>query len=136
MNGQSWLAGLLVAAITLASAPDCQAKAQQTAKLTREEVIVLNLKRGPRSTGFFLLESLKFARQMDRDLDRAARQLEGADSQYARSIGRPDDRFFAGAGQKVEKCREHVRALTQALQEAREELKSSIEQALVTDYRR
>lgn len=95
--------------------------------------MVINLNRGPKSTGFYLTQTLRQAREAVRDLDRARLQIEQVDREYAKFKGRPDDRFFGGSVHSIEQAQESASKLEKELDEALDELRAGIKQSLVTD---
>ncbi|GEM_PF-2819913 len=99
----------------------------------RAQLMVMNLNRGKGSSGYYLQESQRLSRQMLADLDKAAAQLEQVDKFYARSRGRPDDRFLLPAGKQIAEARAAARKLEEALSGARAELREGINQLLLSE---
>jgi hypothetical protein len=100
-------------------------------QFTREEYMVLNLDRGPDSTGTHVKESLKEVKEMVKELDKGLRQLQQVDIQFAKSKGRPDDRFLTPAAERLQAALKAAQQLEQDLTATRDELKDSIHQALI-----
>lgn len=100
-------------------------------QFSREEFMVLNLNKGNDSTGSHLNDSIRQVRQMVRDLDKGLRQLQQAEREYAKSKGRPDDRFMAPAAARLEQSLKTAQQLEKELEQSREELKDSINHALI-----
>ncbi len=100
-------------------------------KFSRAELMVINLNRGPKSCGFFLSETLRQTRQAIKDLDRARRQLEQVDHEYAKFKGRPDDHFFGSSVEGLSQAQESAAKLEKQLDETLDELRSSIKQSLI-----
>ena len=115
-------------------APTCQtlkaAKIQSPPKFDREEFMVMNLTRGQGSTGFYLVESLRQAKAMTKDLERALKQLEQADMAYAKSRGRADDRFLASPASQIKQAKQTAEQLETQLRDSYQDLKVSIAQTL------
>lgn len=101
---------------------------------TREDYMVLNLNRGNDSAGNAISESLRAARQAVKDLDKALRQIEQVDKVFAKSKGKPDDRYLAGATETLKKTLKTAQDLAAELENSREELKDSIHQALIMSH--
>jgi len=106
---------------------------EQTPQFNRAQMLVMNLNRGPKSAGFYISQSLRTVRDAIKGLERAQRQVEQADKEYAKSKGKPDDRYLAEAADRIKKAVVDAQALENELQIARDELKSSITQSLVSD---
>jgi hypothetical protein len=102
-------------------------------EFSRAQYMVMNLNRGKDSTGFYLQESGRQSRLMLVQLEKASRQLEQVDRVYAKSKGRPDDKYLKGAQARIEAARMTAQQLAQQLQEAQAELKSSIQEVLLAD---
>lgn len=100
-------------------------------QFTREEYMVLNLDRGNDSTGIYVKNSLKEVKTMVKELDKGLRQLKQVDIEYARSKGRPDDRFLTPATDRLQEALKTAQTLEQQLTDTRDELKESIHQALI-----
>lgn len=132
----SWAiaAGLLV---LLAPASDCKRRPEPAERIefSRTQFMVMNLNRGKDSTGYYLQESAHQSRLMTMQLEKASRQLEQVDRAYAKSKGRPDDRFLKGAAARIEAARVTAERLAEQLQQAQAELKSSIQEVLLEDQR-
>lgn len=113
-------------------APAKQIKLPSSGKeFSREEYMVMNLNKGNDSTGTHISEALKEVRAMVKDLDRSLRQLQQVDREFARSKGKPDDRFMAPASATLEQALKTAQQLAQELEGSREQLKDSIHQALI-----
>lgn len=95
--------------------------------------MLLNLNRGPNSTGFYLVESLRQVKSVSSDLERALRQLEQADIAYAKSRGRPDDRFLASPASQIKQAKQAAAELEAKLRDAYQDLKATIAQTLAFD---
>ena len=100
-------------------------------QFTRQEYMVLNLDRGADSTGTHVRESLKEIKVMVKELDKGLRQLRQADIEFAKSKGRPDDRFLSPAAERLQQALKSAQQLELDLTSSRDELKDSIHQALI-----
>lgn len=118
-------------ALTTCVATQTLAIAQPGRQFTREDYMVMNLNRGTASAGTQISEALRAARQSVKDLDRALRQMEQVDKQYAKSKGKPDDRYLAAATETLRKTLKTAQQLEVELEASRDELKSSIQEALI-----
>ncbi|MBY0550187.1 MAG: hypothetical protein K2W95_23120 [Candidatus Obscuribacterales bacterium] len=105
--------------------------AQPGRQFTREDYMVMNLNRGTASAGTQISEALRSARQSVKDLDRALRQMEQVDKAYAKSKGKPDDRYLTAATETLRKTLKTAQQLEVELEASRDELKSSIQEALI-----
>jgi len=123
----------LVAPLLLAGLiwPVCLVNASQTPKFDREQLLVLNLNRGPNSCGYTVVTALKQTRTMCKDLDRARRQLEQIDISFARYKGKPDNRYLQPTSERLKQAEETALLLEGQLKDTYQELKSSIQQALI-----
>ncbi|HEY9785463.1 MAG TPA: hypothetical protein V6D17_08685 [Candidatus Obscuribacterales bacterium] len=102
-------------------------------KFDREQTMVLNLKKGVGSSGYYLLHSLNQTRQMMEDIDKAIKQAEAVDRTFAKSRGKPDSRFLERAQLKMIRARETAQQLETHLQEAFYDLKKDIEDTIAFD---
>jgi hypothetical protein len=99
--------------------------------LQREEMLVYNLNRGPKSARFYMIESLKALRKIERDLDRAQSQVEQVDSAFNRARGRSDDRTMEATVARLKAARETAQRLEQELEQAGDVLKADIQHTLI-----
>jgi hypothetical protein len=99
----------------------------------RSQALVMNLKTGPRSAGFFILHSARGADEMSHDLDKALSQIEAVDATYAKSRNRPDDRYLATTCLKLTAARQTAEQLHAQLSDTWDSLKSSITETLASD---
>ncbi len=95
--------------------------------------MLMNLNRGPNSTGGYLSASHQAALKMKDDLSKAVNQLEQVEATYAKSRGRPDDHFLEGPAARIEQARKTAEQLLNELREAEADLKSTIQQTLITE---
>ncbi len=127
-----WIGLLMCCYLNSSSANAGNVKLPPSGKeFSREEFMLMNLNRGNDSTGAHLSESLKDSRTMVQRLEKSLRQLEEVDKAYARSKGKPDDRFLAPASQRLERALQKAQELASELESCREELKDNIHQTLL-----
>lgn len=116
---------------TLSSEAEPQKMPPSGRQFSREEYMVMNLDRGADSTGAHLAESLKDIHAIVRDLDKSLRQLQQVDKEFARSKGKPDDRFLGNAGDRLQQALTTAQQLEKELTDSRNELRDNIHQALI-----
>ncbi len=125
---------LLMAIITIAKVnalPEKEILPPTGKQFSREEFMVLNLNRGNDSTGAHISESLKQVRLVVKDLEKSLRQLQQVDREYAKSKGRPDDKFLGNASDRLQQALKLSQQLSTELETSKEELKDSIHSALI-----
>lgn len=136
-NARLALAALMVAApLALILSPGEARKVPQppaAASFDREQFMMINLTRGPNSTGFYLLKSLRHSKEMVKDLDKALRQLQQVERAYTMSRGRPDDRPLASAAEHVQEAHQSAAQLELKLRDAYQDLKTSVQQTLALE---
>lgn len=102
-------------------------------RFDRAQFMLMNLNRGPNSTGGYLAESHKAAFKMKDDLAKALNQLQQVEATYAKSRGRPDDKFLEGPGERIKQAQKTADQLLNELRDAEADLKSTIQQTMITD---
>lgn len=95
--------------------------------------MLLNLKTAPQSAGYYLINSYHTSKEISKDLESALNQMMAVDKTYAKYRHRPDDRFLQSACLKATLARQTAQELQEQLQDAFAELRSSIEETLITD---
>ncbi len=123
----SFLLGLLTAKMPLAAA-------QETflgQKFTREETMLLNLSHGKGSAGYFLLESERLQKDITHNLERAMSQLEQVEKAYARSKGKPDDKYLASTQLKLVNARQRSEELTEHISNTFRDMKRTVKDVLL-----
>jgi hypothetical protein len=113
--------------------PHHSGQAISKGKLNRSQVMLLNLKTAPMSAGYFLVTSHRTSKTIAQDLERALNQVTAVDQAYAKYRHRPDDRFMQSTCLKITLARQTAQDLEQQLQDAFAELKSNIEETLISD---
>jgi len=100
-------------------------------KMDRAEKMVINLRVGHGSAGFYMLEAQRMAREVEADLRKALFQIREVDKTFAKSKGRPDDRFLERATVKLTQCEDQAKALTTELEDSYLILKDNIQETLL-----
>lgn len=100
-------------------------------QFSREEFMLMNLNRGEDSTGAHIGDSLKQVKGIVKELDRSLRQLQQVDKEFAKSKGKPDDKFLAPATDRLQQALKTAQQLSAELEGSREELKDNIHNALL-----
>ncbi len=126
------MAALTLPPATLAGKPP---EPGGTGSFKRSQILLIRLKSGERSTGQYLKQSQQEAKEMVKQLGKALKQLEQAERAYAKSKGRPDDRFLLGPAVRIEQAMQTARKLREELQGASGELSQSITQTLAANDR-
>jgi hypothetical protein len=109
------------------------ATAEDQPKWDRAQTIIVNLNKSEGCAGWFVLQDIKQAKIMDHDLLRAHHQVEEADRTFAKLRGRPDDKFLTPVIIKLEKAEQSRAQLEEDLHDAFDQLRTSIQDVLVTD---
>lgn len=98
----------------------------------REEIMLMNLNKGAGSAGYYMLTALRQLKEINKELDKAERQVGEVDKAYAKSRGKPDDRYLATSQSRLAQARQTAAKLEEQVRDAYYDLKSSIQQTLVT----
>ncbi len=99
----------------------------------RAETLVVNLNKRAGSSGYYLLEGLRFVETMDHDLLKALRQVQEVDKTYAKLRGKPDNKYLEVTALKIEKAIASNTQLRADLRDAYSELKDQIKDTLIMD---
>lgn len=102
-------------------------------KFNRNQTMLLNLKNAPESSGYYLVQSFRASKVIANDLEKALSQLNAVDQSYAKYRRRPDDRFLRSTALKITLAKQTAKELQLQLGDAYAELKSNVEDALITD---
>jgi hypothetical protein len=89
-----------------------------------------------KSTGYYLLQDIREVKEMDHDLGKALFQLLEVDKSYAHLRGRPDEKFLEAVAIKIQKAQQSRALYEEDLKDAYTQLKSSIEDTMMTDPER
>ncbi len=129
------IAVLLACTVIFSGKPDAMSKQDAPADsgFDRAQTLIINLNKKPESSGFFLLEGLRFADTMDHDILKALRQVQAVEKKYAALRGKPDSRYFELTEIKIEKAIASNDALRADLRDAYSQLKAQIKDTLVMD---
>ncbi len=113
---------------------NCQSAEESLAfdrKFTREELLLLNIAHGQGSAGFFLLEALGKSKEATRNIERAMSQMRQIESTYAKSKGRPDDKFLTNAELKLTQARQRSEEVTENVSDGFREMKRAVKETLI-----
>ena len=113
--------------------PDHSGQAISKEKMNRSQVMLLNLKTAPMSAGYYLVTSYGTSKTITKNLESALNQVEAVDKAYAKYRRRPDDRFMQSTCLKITLARQTAQDLELQLGDAFAELKSNIEETLISD---
>lgn len=102
----------------------------------RSQIMLIKLKSGDGSTGQTLSQSARQASLMARKLNKALRQLEQAEKAYAKSRGRPDDRFLLSTAKRITRARETAQQLEMELDGAHDDLNKAVRNILLMEHNR
>jgi len=105
-------------------------------KFDRAQTMVVNLNKVEGSTGYFLLKDIREVKEMDHDLGKALFQVQEVDKSYAKLRGRSDERFLEAVAIKLQKVQQSRALYEEDLRDAYTQLKSSIEDTMMTDPER
>lgn len=108
-------------------------ESSQKSEFDRAQFMIMNLNRGKDSTGYYLQESVRQGHSLEQALSRAQHQLEQVEKAYAKSRGRPDDKYLTVPAARIAACRTAAANLVKELQTAHQELAASIHEVLLMD---
>jgi hypothetical protein len=124
------LAGFFLVNPLAQSAKPSQAPSES---FDRAQTLLINLNKVQGSSGYYLLEGLRFTETMDHDLLKALRQVQEVDKKYGSLRNRPDSRHLEETAIKIDRA---IQANTQSisdLKDAYTELKAQIKETLALD---
>ncbi|HEY9758470.1 MAG TPA: hypothetical protein V6C97_25115 [Oculatellaceae cyanobacterium] len=125
---------LLVACATVFfTRPTALSETDTTQGFDRAQTLVINLNKKVGSSGFYLLEGLRYCETMDHDILKALRQVQEVERTYAKLRGKPDNRYFELTEVKIDKAMSSNAALRDDLRDAYSQLKAQIKDTLVMD---
>ncbi|HEY9715294.1 MAG TPA: hypothetical protein V6C72_17615 [Chroococcales cyanobacterium] len=104
--------------------------------MDRAQTLVYNLNHMKDSSGYYLLDSIKQVKDLDHEIGKALFQVQEVDKTYAKLRGRRDDRFLEPVAIKLQKAQQSRAQLLDDLQDAYAQLKTSIQDTLITDQER
>src|SRR5262249_30079071 len=105
----------------------------QTKKFDRQQFMMMNLTRGHESAGFYLIQSLRYSKDMVRDLEKSLNQLAQVEKEYTRSRGRPDDHPLQSSADRIKRAQQRAGELELELRDAYQDLKSTVTQTLALE---
>jgi hypothetical protein len=100
-------------------------------KFSREELLLLNLGHGQGSAGFFLLEALRQSKETTHNLQRAMSQMRQVEATYAKSKGKPDDKYLQTAELKLTQARQRSEELSENISDGFRDMKRSVKETLL-----
>jgi hypothetical protein len=112
---------------------DAKQKSRQSPEdaFKREETMLLNLNKAPKSPRFYILTSLKQTRIIEKNIDRCLSQVDQADAVYHKMTHKPDDRTLSASIKRLKDAQQTAKQLEQQLQDAQEQLKADVQQTLI-----
>lgn len=122
-------AGLFMVSHEVGSRPE--GKPPSPGQFDREQLMLINLNHGRGSTVFYLLEAMKKIKDLNYDIERALKQAEEVDKTFARSRGRPDDKFLDLATARMANARKRGAEMEDEIYQAHKQLKEDIKRALL-----
>lgn len=122
-------AGLLLVSHEVGGRPE--GKPPSPGQFDREQLMLINLNHGRGSTVFYLLEAMRKVKDLNYDVERALKQAEEVDKTFARSRGRPDDKFLELATARMANARKRGAEMEEEIHQAHKQLKEEIKQALL-----
>ena len=129
------IALFFILTVTYIYLPNHSEEAFSKEKLNRSQIMLLNLKTAPLSAGYYIVTSYRTSKSISQDLEKAFNQVTEVDKAYAKYRHRPDDRFMQSACLKITLARQTAQELQDQLQDSFAELKSNIEETLISDER-
>lgn len=130
----SLLLALIAAGIFLQNgAQKCQS-AEELAfdrKFTREELLLLNIAHGQGSAGFYLLEANRQSKEVTRNIERAMSQMRQVEATYAKSKGKPDDKYLSAAELKLTQARQRSQEVSDGVWDGFREMKRAVKDTLI-----
>ena len=127
------VAVILACCLAFIGKPDAMSESADTPGFDRAQTLVVNLNKKVGSSGYYLLEGLRFVDTMDHDLLKSLRQVQEVEKTYAKLRGKPDNRYFELTEVKIEKAISSNTALRDDIRDAYSQLKAQIKDTLVMD---
>lgn len=100
-------------------------------KFTREELLLLNIAHGQGSAGFYLLEANRQSKEVTKNIDRAMSQMRQVEATYAKSKGKPDDKYLSSAELKLTQARQRSQEVSDGVWDGFREMKRSVKDTLL-----
>lgn len=127
---------LTIAVFCLTIINDNSPATAESEKFDRAQNIIANLNKEKGCAGWWLLQDIRKAQEMDHDLGKAHLQIEEADRIYSRERGQRDERYLSALLLKVEKVQQDRRQLELDLHDAFDTMRASIKDVLILDPER
>jgi hypothetical protein len=99
----------------------------------RAQTLIVNLNKVQGSSGYYLLEGLRFTETMDHDLLKALRQVQEVDKKYGSLRNNPDSRHLQETAIKIDRAIQANTNLISDLKDAYTELKAQIKETVAVD---
>jgi hypothetical protein len=114
------------AALALLPQPTCAEE-----KFNREEMLVLNLSHSKGSAGYFLLEAERLQKEVTHNLWRALSQVQQVEQSYAKSKGKPDQKYLDASQLQLVNARQRSEELTEYISTTFRQMKRSVKETLL-----
>jgi len=124
------LAGFFLTKPLAQSAKPSQAPGES---FDRAQTLLINLNKVQGSSGYYLLEGLRFSETMDHNLLKALRQVQEVDKKYGSLRNSPDSRHLQETAIKIDRAIQANTQLNSDLRDAYSELKAQIKETLAVD---
>lgn len=116
------LAGFIAPNTPVTGAPD---------QMNRAEKMLMNLRVGQGSATFYLLEAVRQNKEVERNVRKALFQIKEVDKAYAKSKGKPDNKYLEAVTVKLNSCQEKSADTTRLIEDSVSDLKEQINDALL-----
>jgi len=100
-------------------------------QMNRAEKMLMNLRMGQGSATFYLLEAVRESKDVEKSLRKALFQIKEVDKAYAKSKGRPDDKYLEAVSVKLKSCQEKSADCSRLIEDSVSDLKEQINDALL-----
>jgi hypothetical protein len=111
-----------------------KAPKQAAVSFKREETIILNLEKAPKSAKHIILTSLRSAKETEKQLDKAIRQVEQADANFAKARNQRDSRTMNTTVERLKAAMQTTQQLEEQLDAANKELRADVQQTLISPH--
>ncbi len=99
--------------------------------MNRAEKMLMNLRMGQGSATFFLLEAVRQNKEVEKNLRKALFQIREVDKAYAKSKGKPDDKYLEAVTVKLNSCQEKSADVSRTIEDSVGDLKEEVNDALL-----
>lgn len=100
-------------------------------KFDRAQTMLLNLSHGKGSAGYFLLESERMQKEITHNLERALSQIVQVEKTYAKSKGKPDQKYLDASQLQLVNARQRSEELTEYISTTFRQMKRSVKETLL-----